>query len=157
MSVRPGLVLLVSAFFQIASVIRAGAQQEPPIYKGLRIGLFGFEVLKQKPENVSLRLQVVNTGRLPVSFGKKKEKPPESLVVELDTLQLPLILQGREYLVSDAVRNSKIELGPGEILPELKLEIKLKAPQPDEAQGVPEPDRSGKGCPDLVFDTAYIV
>lgn len=157
MSFRPGLLLLITVIFQLTFNGQAAAQQEATIYKGLRISLFAFEVLKQKPDNVSLRLQVVNTGRLPVSFGRKGEKPPESLVVELDTLQLPAILQGRENLVSEAVRNSKVELKPGEMQEGLKLDIKLKPKRPEEKRNTPEAGSPEKGCANLVFDTAYIV
>ncbi len=144
-------------FFQTATIFRVSAQQEALVYKGLRISLFGFEVLKQKTESVTLRLHVANTGRLPVSFGKRGGKAPGSLIVELDTLSLPVILQGREHLVADAVRGERIDLQPGEMLHALKLEIALKSQRAGREPAPPDADISGKGCPDLVFDTAYIV
>lgn len=78
-------------------------------------------------------------------------------MVELDTLQLPAILQGRENLVSEAVRNSKVELKPGEMQEGLKLDIKLKPKRPEEKRNTPEAGSPEKGCANLVFDTAYIV
>lgn len=142
-------------FFAFAFAFSAAAQEETPIYKGLRISLFNFSIKKQKPESVSLKLSVANTGRLPVSFGKKNEDPPENLVVELDTVNLPLVLKGREKSLTDAVRKEKINLQPGEILLDMSLEIKLKTP--DSLLSPPAETSTGKNCPDLIFDTAYIV
>ncbi len=152
---RSGLLLFLTFLMWGGFAYNAAAQQEPPIYKGLRISLFGFEVIKSKPESISLRYRVANTGRLPVSIGKRKEKSPESLVIELDTVGLPVILQGREYLVSDAVRDEKLSLGPGEMLDDRKLEIKLNKKQPDR-HSEPVAKIPGKGCADLVFDTVLI-
>lgn len=157
MSLRPGLIPIIVLFFQLAVLFRVSGQQEAIIYKGLRISLFNFEILKQKPENIVLRLDVANTGRLPVSFGKRGAKAPGSLIVELDTLGLPVILQGREQLVADAVRGEKIDLQPGEMRHGLKVEIVLKSRRTGQEPAAPDADISGKGCPDLVFDTVYIV
>lgn len=143
-------------FFTFIFAFCARAQQDAPIYKGLRISLFDVSIKKQKSESVSLKCSVANTGRLPVSFGKKDEAMPENLVVELDTAALPLSLQGREKLLTDAVKKGKISLQPGEILRDMSLEIKLKTP---DSLLVPPPAETpaSKACPDLVFDTAYIV
>lgn len=157
MSFRPGLLPLLSIVFLLAAASGISAQQESPIYKGLRISLFGFEVLKTKPENVSLRLHVANTGRLPVSFGKKGAKAPESLVIELDTLGVPVILQGRESLISDAVRYQKINLQPGEMMDGLKLEINLESQRAGGKTSPSDPSAPVAGCADLVFDTANMV
>ena len=149
---RFGLLILFSAAF----VVALPAQPEASIYKGLRISLFDVSIKKQKPESISLKLSVVNTGRLPVAYGKKNELPPENLVIELDTVNLPLVLQGRESLLSEAIRKEKITLQPGEILRDMSLEVKLKVP--DTTTSLPAGDLpAGQICPDLVFDTAYIV
>ncbi|MBK8195241.1 MAG: hypothetical protein IPK76_19245 [Lewinellaceae bacterium] len=133
------------------------AVQDSSIYKGLRISIFDIEVLKQKSERISLRLQVANTGRLPVSFGKKKQRAPESLVIEIDTVNLPVILRGREQQLTSAVRAQKIKLAPGDIMDELKLEVNLNPNKHAALPGPSEISISGKGCADLVFDTAYII
>jgi hypothetical protein len=148
-------VRLASIFFAVVFAFDAFAQQEAPIYKGLRISLFNFSIKKQKSESISLKLSVANTGRLPVSLGKKNEAPPENLIIELDTVNLPLVLQGREKTLAEAVREEKISLQPGEILLDMSLEIKLKTP--DSLLSSPPAETSNGVCPDLVFDTAYIV
>lgn len=157
MLLRFGLLFHFVAFCCGLLQAQDTAVQDSSIYKGLRISIFGIEVLKQKPERISLRLQVANTGRLPVSFGKKKQRAPESLVIEIDTVNLPVILRGREQQLTNAVRTQKIKLAPGDILDELKLDVDLN---PDKHAALPEPSEiniSEKGCADLVFDTAYII
>ncbi|HRI58734.1 MAG TPA: hypothetical protein PK228_03400 [Saprospiraceae bacterium] len=133
------------------------AQPEAQVYKGLRISLFDVSIKKQKPESLSLKVSVANTGRMPVSIGKKNEAPPENLVIELDTVNLPFVLQGREALLTEAVRKEKLSLQPGEIQKDLFLEVKLSAPPDTVAAppaGVPP---AGQICPDLALDTAFIL
>lgn len=141
------------AFFFAVFTSNVAAQQEKPTYKGLRLSLFNFSIKKQKAENVSLKCSVANTGRLPISIGKKDDPSLEHLIVELDTVNLPLYLQGREYLLTEAVKLQKISLSPGEVLQDLTLEIKLKTPD----SLLNSPAETDNVCPDLVFDTAYIV
>jgi len=143
-------LLFAAALFAVAPA-HAGAQ----IYRGLRISLFDVSIKKQKPESISLKLSVANTGRLPVAFGKKNEPAPENLVVELDTVNLPPVLQGREYLITGAMRNEKINLQPGEIVRDMSLEIRLTTP--DTAAMPSASIQTGQICADLVLDTAYIV
>ena len=135
MLLRFGLLFHFVAFCCGLLQAQDTAVQDSSIYKGLRISIFGIEVLKQKPEHISLRLQVANTGRLPVSFGKKKQRAPESLVIEIDTVNLPVILRGREQQLTNAVRTQKIKLAPGDILDELKLDVAAPtiAPSPSKA------------------------
>lgn len=140
----------------IAISFGAPAQGDTPLYKGLRISLFDVSIKKQKTESVSIKLSVVNTGRLPVAFGKKNETPPENLVIELDTVNLPLVLQGRESLLTEAVRKEKISLQPGEMLLDMLLEIKLKTPDTTTLP-LPGGPASGQNCADLVFDTVSII
>lgn len=143
-------------FFILFFAFGAHAQQDAPTYKGLRISLFDVSIKKQKAESVSLKVSVANTGRLPVSFGKKDESPPENLVVELDTVNLPLVLQGREQLLAEAIKKGSLSLQPGEIVRDVALEIKLKSPD-SLLSPAPAEASSGKACPDLAFDTAYII
>lgn len=157
MSFRQGSLRFFSVIIACFFSIQTFAQQDTSIYKGLRISLFGFEIAEQKSESVSLRLHVANTGRLPVSLGKKKEASPPLLVIELDTVNLPVILQGRESLITGAVRLEKINLNPGEILRDLKLKIKMKPPELMSQPEISGGDSPGKNCPDLIFDTAVIL
>ncbi|MCB0545037.1 MAG: hypothetical protein KDC70_16035 [Saprospiraceae bacterium] len=153
MPFRP--VLLLTAALLFIGVVRMSGQQDSFVYKGLRVSLFGFEVLKQRTENISLRMKVANTGRLPVSFGKRNSPPPEALIIELDTVNLPVVLLGHEQMVADAVRSKKVDLEPGEMMDDLKVEITLKVQKPDPVASTPASYRGQ--CTDLVFDTAYIV
>lgn len=92
---------------------------------------------------IILSCRVANTGRreiLPV-------KIPEDCLIEIDTATVPVVLQGLESLITDAVRRQKIRLKPGEISKSMVLEIGLPA------FVMP---RTG-GCSDLVFDSAWIV
>lgn len=149
---RTGLTLACWAIFSVCAV----AQPDVSIYKGLRISLFGVSIKKQKQERLSVILSVANTGRLPVSFGKKTDPPPENLVIELDTVNLPIVLQGRESLLSDAIRKEKISLMPGDIMTDVSVEVELKEPETTEI--VPEGDSiNPRVCADLAFDTAFIV
>ena len=149
---RTGSTLAFWAIFSVYAI----AQPDVSIYKGLRISLFGFSIKKQKQERLSVLLSVANTGRLPVSFGKKTDPPPENLVIELDTVNLPIVLQGRESLLTDAIRKEKINVMPGQILTDVVVEVVLK--EPETAGIVPADDSINlQICADLVFDTAYIV
>ncbi|MBV6440334.1 MAG: hypothetical protein EPGJADBJ_01999 [Saprospiraceae bacterium] len=143
------------AFFVTVFSMCAMAQPETPIYNGLRISLFDVSIKKQKSESVSVKLSVVNTGRLPVTYGKKDEAPPENLVIELDTVNLPTVLRGRENLLTEAIQKEKIALRPGEILRDMLLEIRLKSPDTTGASSSGEAP-GGQICADLVFDTVYI-
>lgn len=152
MKFRFGLIHCFIAFFCFSSL----AQPDIPGYKGLRVSLFDVTIKKQKSESISLKFSIVNTGRLPVSVGNKGGASPEGLVIELDTINLPTPLQGRENLLTEAVRKEKINLQPGEILQNQSVEIKLKAPGAAAIQPGDQP-QSGSVCADLVFDTAIIV
>ena len=143
-------------FFGLLIPLNVPAQADTLVYKGLRISLFDVSIKKQKSESVSLKLSVVNTGRLPVSFGKKNEMPPENLIIELDTVNLPLIIQGREQLLTEAVRKERINLLPGEMLQNMSLEIPLKTPD-STVFLQPAGQQSGQICADLKFDTVTIV
>lgn len=136
-------------FFALLLYSAASAQPNVPVYSGYRISLFDVSIKKQKSESLSLKLSVANTGRLPVALGKKTEEMPESLIVELDTVKLPPMLRGREQLLSDAIRQEKINLLPGEIMRDLSLDLKIKS--------LDTPPDTPEGCPDLMLDTAYIV
>lgn len=141
-------------FFLIAVFslpVAALAQPESSVYKGFRISLFDVSIKKRKDDQISLKLSVANTGRLPVSLGKKNEPAPENLVIELDTVNLPLVLQGREILLSEAMRKEKFSLQPGEILRDFSLEIDWEMP---DTPIVSSP--SGQVCPDLTLDTVYV-
>lgn len=151
MSIRFGLLFSLLALAPVST----HAQSDSSIYKGLRISLFDFSIRKQKGKNITVQLSVANTGRLPVDFGKKNKPAPDELIVELDTVSLPLALQGREQVLTEAVRQNKLTLAPGEILRDLALDIQFhtvahgKTPPPS---GI-----DGPACADLVFDTVIIL
>ena len=145
MSIRTAL-LFVAAFFVLLAA--ATAQPDPNTYEGLRLSVYGVSIKKQKPERLSLKISVANTGRQPVLTGKKDRSQADNIVIELDTFNLPTALQGREHLLSDAVRKEKIDLQPGAMLDDLSVEVELPREVPAD---------TASGCPDLVFDTAFII
>lgn len=97
--------------------------------------------------------QVANTGRLPIATTEKSASSSAALLVELDTFSLPSILQGREYLITAALRKQNLKVEPGAIQENIHLSIPLKQQQ---AITIPSDRPGGKLCSDLVFDTAYV-
>ncbi len=128
-------------------------------YKGLRIGLLNFEVLSQSPRSVTLRCDVANTGRYALEFDEK-HPPPAALVVEMDTLSLPVVLRGREGSLRQAVLQEKIALSPGEMQRKLNLRISLTEiylpPSDPPMRNADEPKPFAMSCGDLVFDTVFV-
>ncbi|MFN4255614.1 MAG: hypothetical protein ACK4Q5_11470 [Saprospiraceae bacterium] len=177
----PGFCLL---FLSLAAFGQPAADAPAKVYRGMRVSLYGFKLLDQSEKTVILRCNAVNTGRDPVSFGKDK-KPPLALIVELDTLNLPERLRGKEADVVAAFCEGRVNLAPGQLQQGINLKIAVPVPEPKknpmpqrpiedpkseptapaqpkveakpEPQPEPVPAMTEKGCPDLVFDTIYIV
>lgn len=127
-------------------------------YKGLRIGLFNFEVTGQSPRSVTFRCDVANTGRYALEFDEK-HPPPAALLVELDSLSLPAVLRGRVNKLTRAVLQEKISLAPGAVQRKLILRISLTEDQPPAdipARTIEEPQAVVMLCGDLVFDTVFV-
>lgn len=143
---------LQTLFFLLPCLLQA----QPVIYKGLRISLFGFETVKQAPKSLTLRCSVANTGRYAVAYGKSGETMPPALVIELDTQAVPMVLRGREYLLSEAVKKEKINLPPGAVRKKLEMKINLQDLVPDSLPHLPGLQNPLDGCADLVFDTVFI-
>jgi len=131
-------------------------QAQPAIYKGLRVSLFGFETIKQAPKSLTLRYNIANTGRYPLAYGKSGEALPPSLVIELDTQAVPLVLRGREHLLCEAIKKEKINLPPGGVRKKLEMKINFQDVTPDSLSHTPSLQNPLDGCPDLVFDTVFI-
>ncbi len=129
------------------------AQSEAPIYKGLRISLFNVKILKQNKKTIQVLCQGANTGRLPIVTYGKNAASAAALLVELDSFSLPALLQGREQLLSDALRRQKLRLEPGEIRENIRLTIPLRKQQD---HPLPADKIGGNLCPDLIFDTAFV-
>ncbi len=129
------------------------AQSEAPIYKGLRISLFNVKILKQNKKTIQVLCQGANTGRLPIVTNGKNTASAAALMVELDSFSLPALLQGREQLLSEALRRQKLRLEPGEIRENIRLTIPLRKQQDN---ALPPDKTGGNLCPDLVFDTAFV-
>lgn len=143
-----GLALLLVLLLPLARNLSA----QPETYNGFRLGLFHFEARIRDARSVELHFDLANTGRLPVSFGKKNETPPRNLLVEFDTAMLPVYLQGRENKIVEALLREKIALNPGAVLDGLMLEIAF---EPGEIPILAQTP-GATACPDLVFDTAYV-
>lgn len=178
----PSFCLLFLCF---SAVGQPAADAPAKVYRGLRVSLYGFKLLDQSEKTVILRCNAVNTGRDPVSFGKDK-RPPDALIVELDTLNLPERLRGKETDVVAAFCDGKVSLSAGQLQQGINLKISMPAVEPKKSPAPPksiedkpkpehavaEPPKTGiapqptpeiapvlteKGCPDLAFDTVFIV
>jgi hypothetical protein len=123
-----------------------------PEYKGLRLALFDFEVQKKGRSSVTIQCDVANTGRLP--WDSRLRTHPDSLVLELDSLNLPTMLQGRTALLKEALLRQKMALAPGDVRPDLTLKIQLDRAN---INLQPQTDSPVTQCADLVFDTAFVV
>jgi len=128
----------------------ANAQVNQAVYTGLRISLFDFQITGQSAQGLTLRCRVANTGREAFGYKKKDLPIPARVVIELDTNALPLILQGHESRIMEAVRRCPLQLKPGDIQDDVRLDIKAK---PAKAPLL----RPENPCADLAFDTAFIV
>ncbi len=129
------------------------AQADAPLYKGQRITLFDIKILQQNKKSIVVLCQGANTGRLPIHLDGKHLANSAALLIELDSFSLPVILQGREYLLAKAFRRQKLRIAPGEIREYIRLTIPLRK------QEIEPPTADGTGnkvCADLVFDTAYV-
>lgn len=126
-----------------------------PIYRGQRISLFAFETLRQAPKSITLRCQVANTGRYAIAYDKTQPAPP-TLIIELDTQAVPTVLRGREYTISQAMRQEKITLAPGQVRKKWELKINLENTAPDTTASPAALPPTRSSCADLVFDTVYI-
>lgn len=143
---------------------------QAPAYQGWRLSIYQFADLKASKDQYSFLCSVVNTGREPVQFDK--QNPPNTkLVFELDTFALPKELKGRRAAIYQSLLETKINLKPGDAVSKLRLAIPLKPTEPIESTNqpaittpqtkLPSDTDSGfdyvRSCPDLRFDTAYIV
>lgn len=129
------------------------AQTDAPLYKGQRITLFDIKILQQNKKSIVLLCQGANTGRLPIHLDGKHLANSAALLIELDSFSLPVVLQGREHLLTKAFRRQKLRIAPGEVREQIRLTIPLRKPE------IEAPSVEGNGsklCPDLVFDTAYV-
>lgn len=148
-----------------------GFTQPASAYKGWRLSIHRIADLQTNKHGHAFTCNVINTGREKVSFSKNSP-PVADLVFELDTVSLPSQLKGRKSDIFQALLKEKIDLGAGQTSSGVKLFVPLTA----KAAAVPTPanpkepsfqvaarDTSNRfidyenSCPDLVFDTAYIV
>lgn len=168
------IAALGQLFGQSATSVDTAPDDNSNIYRGFRLSLYGFKIKNQSDDGVVLECSLVNTGRESVTFSKSK-KPTPVLIVELDTFNIPTILQGKEQSIVEALYRKKIQLMPGQTWQKIELEV-ARRPNPTPAPVKPQPAPSGKpkdppapqsnkkedffdythGCPDLVFDTIYI-
>ncbi|HNE30272.1 MAG TPA: hypothetical protein PLW66_13940 [Saprospiraceae bacterium] len=132
--------------------------QELHPYKGLRLNLCHFQVLKAGKNDLVVRCDVVNTGRYALLVDKRNPAPA-ALIVEADTLNLPNALRGKSAALTRALLQKQIRLAPGEIQIGLVLKLDLSG-LPEEVE-TPSGVATGQlqtepNCGDLVFDTVYL-
>jgi hypothetical protein len=128
------------------------AQSAKP-YEGYRLGLLRLEIRQQTTSAIALRCDVANTGRLPLDFNAHIP-PPASLLLELDSVAIPLVLRGRTALLDSMIRKQKIKLSPGNIHYGLKFSIPVR---PLRAAADTTAEAITGACPDLEIDTVYLV
>ncbi|MBU6340807.1 MAG: hypothetical protein KGS48_04875 [Bacteroidetes bacterium] len=115
-------------------------------YVGYRLGVFQFEIRQITTQGINLRCEIANTGKKTIDFSPEKP-PPQTLIVEVDSIALPIALHGHSDWIIKALYKQKIKLAPGE----MKRHVSLNLTFPDLA---PNPDSTA--CPDLVFDSVYL-
>lgn len=115
-------------------------------YKGYRLALFDFSIIKVKNESVLLKCKVANTGVY--ESGVKNQSNPT--IIELDSTNLPPVLWGHEEAIANAAINSNPRLKPGEISKYIWLQVEPNAPGPTVINS------DFEGCSDLVIDTAFL-
>jgi hypothetical protein len=113
-----------------------------PGYTGSRVALFEVQILQQKNQNLQLRCRMANTGRETIDV--KKSSP--DMVVEFDTLGLPVLLHGHESSIATAVRGNCPKLKPGEVSEAIWLTVALQS-RAWEGQ---------EGCARIEFDTVFV-
>jgi hypothetical protein len=127
--------------------------QSTKTYDGYRLGLLNLQIRQQTTTAITLQCDAANTGRLPLDFNQHT-RPPASLMLELDTVALPLVLRGRTTLLDSMVRRQKIKLSPGNIRYGLKISIPVR---PLRAAADTTAEAITGACPDLEIDTVYLV
>lgn len=121
-------------------------------YQGYRLALMNLEIRQQTATSIAIRCDVANTGRLPLDFNQNIPAPA-ALLLEYDTVALPLVLRGRTIWLDSIIRHQKVKLGPGNIQYGLRFQIPIK-PSYIQADTL---DLLAGACPDLVFDSIYLV
>lgn len=130
--------------------------QEMQPYKGLRLNLCHFAVLKEGKKDLVVRCDVVNTGRYALQVDRNNPAPA-ALLVEVDTLNLPNALRGQSAALRSALMQKQVKLAPGEIRTGMVLKLDLSAPTSNPPSPVvSEKMQIDKNCGDLVFDTVYL-
>jgi hypothetical protein len=148
---------------------------QAPAYTGWRLSLHQFADLRASKDAYTFTCNVVNTGREAVTIAKGKSAP-EQLVCEVDTFALPADIKSRRDDICASIFQAKIELAPGATQQKVRLSIPFVASnaemiaqaetkpsattKPAAKPKAPEPDfqpESETYCPDLRFDTAYVV
>ncbi len=143
------LQLLVYALLLSTNSLYA---QNNQAYQGYRLALMNLEIRQQTATSIAIRCDVANTGRLPLDFNRNTPAPP-ALLLEYDTVALPLVLRGRTSWLDSIIRHQKVKLSPGNIQYGLRFQIPIK-PSYIQADTL---DLLEGACPDLVFDSIYLV
>ena len=146
---------------------------QAPTYTGLRLSLNRFDEVKTSKTAYTFSCNVINTGREAVAFSKSSPAPLD-LVLELDSIALPSPIKGRKSDIFKSLLQATIDLQPGQTSTKIKLAIPLvqalhdtkSTPTNTNASIIPQKATTAgtkayqdyeTSCPDLVFDTAYIV
>lgn len=129
------------------------AQAQTPVYKGLRLSVYGLEIVRQSQDQLLIRCDMANTGRYRVEVSRKR-RPPTALLIEYDTAQLPALLVGKERYISRALLSESFALKPGAVRGHVLVSVQFRKtiPELDTAKWM----RSFDACGDLKFDTVYV-
>jgi hypothetical protein len=129
------LILVIFIWGQFSLAAQPGYNQ---VYTGQRLSMYGIKVTDQTEKSFSFKYQIVNTGREAIALGKKVDKL-SALVIEFDTVNVPLFLHEHFPAIAEAVLLEKISLKPGESLPNETLKIiKNKQNKPEKTPRIKE-------------------
>lgn len=138
-------------FILLLSTNRLCAQNNP-VYQGYRLALMNLEIRQQTVTGISIRCDVANTGRRPLDFNRNKPAPT-ALLLEYDTVALPLVLRGRTMWLDSIIRHQKVKLSPGNIQTGLRFQIPAQLIDTN----TDTTDLLVGACPDLILDSIYLV
>lgn len=175
------------SFFQPATAMDAftlsigdiPASNDTVKYRGYRLHLTDFEILKQTDDWVKIKCTIVNSGRMAVDFSKKGTE--HWVQVNFDQTLFAHKLGGLRENIRQAMYEENLHLSPGEVLRDKQLKvpviilrktekesntISFSTPEPEEEQVAftskggneiyPEPESTHEKCPDIYFSNLRI-
>jgi hypothetical protein len=145
----PGALMkffLVALCVLAVNIWVAVGQSEGP-NENRRIELGNVQLIKQSKKRISLRVDVLNTGRLAVLLHPLRDDFEFLYGIK----NLPVGVLEQDVLLG--LKNKKLSIEPGQKITNVVLKLPRLSTQPQLQTENIEPS----GCADLVFDTVYLV